>query len=70
MGIKTVIIPKKNVPDLAEIDEKVKAALNFIPVTTLDEVFDIALIKNNEEKERKSIAATVQKDIGYTAMRI
>ncbi|HAY73955.1 MAG TPA: endopeptidase La, partial [Ruminococcaceae bacterium] len=39
MGIKTVIIPQKNVPDLAEIDEKVRAALNFVPVTELDEVF-------------------------------
>lgn len=68
MGIKTVIIPQKNVPDLAEIDEKVRAALNFVPVTELDEVFEIALIK--KESERKSIAAVAQKESGYTAMRI
>lgn len=68
MGIKTVIIPQKNVPDLAEIDEKVRAALNFVPVTELDEVFEIALIK--KENERKSIAAVTQKESGYTAMRI
>lgn len=68
MGIKTVIIPQKNVPDLAEIDEKVRAALNFVPVTELDEVFEIALIK--KENERKSIAAVAQKESGYTAMRI
>lgn len=68
MGIKTVIIPQKNVPDLAEIDEKVRTALNFVPVTELDEVFEIALIK--KENERKSIAAVTQKESGYTAMRI
>lgn len=68
MGIKTVIIPQKNVPDLAEIDEKVRTALNFVPVTELDEVFEIALIK--KENERKSIAAVAQKESGYTVMRI
>ena len=68
MGIKTVIIPQKNVPDLAEIDEKVRTTLNFVPVTELDEVFEIALIK--KENERKSIAAVAQKESGYTAMRI
>ncbi len=70
MGIKTVIIPQKNVPDLSEIDEKVRAALKFVPVTELDEVFELALVTPKEEKERKSIAAVVQKDSGYTAMRI
>ena len=70
MGIKTVIIPQKNVPDLAEIDEKVRSAIKFVPVTELDEVFDVALIKTDDEKERKSIAASVKKDKGFTAMRI
>ena len=70
MGIKTVIIPQKNVPDLSEIDEKVRTALKFVPVTELDEVFEIALVTPKEEKERKSIAAVAKKDSGYTAMRI
>ena len=70
MGIKTVVIPKKNVPDLAETDEKVRAAIEFIPVERLDEVFDAALIKSNDNKERKSIAAIAKKDAGYSAMRI
>lgn len=70
MGIKTVIIPQKNVPDLSEIDEKVRTALKFVPVTELDDVFEIALVTPKEEKERKSIAAVAKKDSGYTAMRI
>jgi len=36
-GIKTVIIPKDNEKDLAEIPEKVKAGLKIIPVATIME---------------------------------
>jgi ATP-dependent Lon protease len=43
-GIKTVIIPKENVKDLTEIQEKVKEGLKIIPVETIEEaayiVFD------------------------------
>ena len=40
-GIKNVIIPAQNIPDLEEIDQKVRFQLNFIPVSHLDEVRDI-----------------------------
>lgn len=69
MGIKTVIIPEKNVPDLAEIDKKVRESLSFIPVSRLDEVFDAALLQITEKTERKNIAAS-KPDTNYTAMRI
>ncbi|HXG38005.1 MAG TPA: endopeptidase La [Bacteroidota bacterium] len=43
-GIKTVLIPKENVKDLAEIPERVKQGLKIIPVETIEEamkyVFD------------------------------
>jgi len=69
MGIRQVIIPKKNVPDLAEVDEKVKEALKFIPVSNLDEVFDNALVRT--DKEKKAVAAMVQKQgHGYSGVRI
>ena len=42
-GVSTVVIPKDNEPDLAEIDEEVLNALTFIPVSTIDEVLRIAL---------------------------
>ena len=42
-GVKTVIIPKDNVRDLEEIDQTVRAALHFVPVTTVDEVLTTAL---------------------------
>lgn len=42
-GVGTVLIPKDNVRDLEEIDQTVRAALRFIPVDTVDEVFAAAL---------------------------
>lgn len=42
-GIKTVIIPEENVPDLREIPDNVKAVLDIKPVKWIDEVLDVAL---------------------------
>ncbi|MBK1698383.1 endopeptidase La [Rhodovibrio salinarum] len=42
-GIKTVLIPKQNEKDLADIPQNVKRALEIIPVDTVDEVLDKAL---------------------------
>ncbi len=42
-GIKTIIIPAENVPDLDEIDQSVRAQLTFIPVSYADEALDAAL---------------------------
>ena len=42
-GIGTVLIPKDNVRDLEEIDPTVRAALHFVPVETVDQVFAAAL---------------------------
>ncbi len=42
-GIKTVIIPKDNLPDLYEVDSVVKENITFIPVETIDEVIKNAM---------------------------
>ncbi|MGN0479604.1 MAG: endopeptidase La, partial [Hominenteromicrobium sp.] len=42
-GIKTVIIPQQNVPDLAEVDQVVKDHVQFIPVRRIDEVLPLAI---------------------------
>ncbi len=47
-GITTVIIPKDNERDLAEIDPTVRKALNFISVQTIDAVLDAALNRKAE----------------------
>ena len=43
-GIHTVILPKENEKDLAEIDPNVRAKLHFLPVETVDAVFASALV--------------------------
>ena len=42
-GIKTVVIPRANEKDLADIPEEVKKAITFVPVTEADEVFTVAI---------------------------
>lgn len=43
-GIKTVLIPAENVPDLAEVDSVVKDNVKFIPVKRVDTVLETALL--------------------------
>ena len=49
-GIKTVIIPAENQPDLKEVDETVKSNIQFVPVETLDTVLEWALVPQKEEE--------------------
>jgi ATP-dependent Lon protease len=43
-GISTIILPKDNEADMEDIPEDVRSKLTFHCVSTLDEVFDIALV--------------------------
>lgn len=52
-GVKKVIIPADNEPDLYEIDEVVKNSIEFIPVTKLDEVFSVALCSSAKNTKSK-----------------
>jgi ATP-dependent Lon protease len=47
-GIKTVIIPKENVKDLTEIQEKVKEGLKIISVETIEEAANIVFEKKTK----------------------
>lgn len=49
-GMKTLIIPKGNIPDLDEIDEVVKNALEIIPVSDIEEVLKTTLITDKKKK--------------------
>jgi ATP-dependent Lon protease len=44
-GVKTVLIPKDNEKDLADIPDNVKTGLEIIPVATVDEVLSRALTR-------------------------
>ncbi len=44
-GLTTVIIPSENEKDLAEIPENVKSGLKIVPVSNVEEVLKIALVR-------------------------
>jgi ATP-dependent Lon protease len=43
-GIKTIILPKANAPDIEDVPEEVRNVLSFHPVETLMQVLEIALV--------------------------
>lgn len=47
-GIKTVIIPAANKPDLEEVDDVVRDAIEFVYAEKITDVLDTALIKNDQ----------------------
>lgn len=51
-GIRTVIIPQNNLPDIAEIDSVVKESVEFIPVDNIEKVLEIMLLKPESKQKR------------------
>ncbi|MFO1068214.1 MAG: endopeptidase La [Geminicoccaceae bacterium] len=58
-GLKTVIIPKDNVKDLADIPDNVKKGLEIIPAATVDEVLRRALARLPEPLPSEEEVAAV-----------
>jgi ATP-dependent Lon protease len=68
-GIQTVLIPKDNEKDLAEIPDNVKRGLKIIPVNTVDEVLDHALVQKLvpiewPNVETVAVSEQPEKDVG------
>jgi len=68
-GIKTVLIPDENEKDLADIPENVKKGIAIIPVKTVDEVLDRALVRaltpiewDEAEEEKKQVPRSGEKE--------
>jgi len=65
-GLTTVLIPKENEKDLAEIPDNVKRGLNIIPVNSVDELLAHALVKTltpiewSEETESRVLPPKVE----------
>ena len=47
-GVKTVLLPKRNLQDLDELPDNVRKEMQFIPVEHLDDVLEIALEEAHE----------------------
>ncbi len=72
-GIKTVLIPKENEKDLAEIPDNVKKGLKIIPVANVDEVLQVALARvpealAEEEPISPEIAAQAKTTTGQARL--
>ena len=50
-GVKTVFIPKDNLPDLDEVDETVKKNVLFVPVGHVDEIINRAIVNIGDNKK-------------------
>lgn len=66
-GMETVIIPKENLPDLDEIDPKVRESLDFVAVERIEEALPIAFaddgyIKKTETEKRKHFSGNEKSD--------
>ncbi len=48
-GVKTVILPKDNEVDLENIDQTVRAQLNFVTAENVDDILDVVLVGRRNE---------------------
>jgi ATP-dependent Lon protease len=51
-GLKTVIMPERNMKDMHDVPRKVRDDLKIIPVTHMDQVLEIALSAPPEKPAR------------------
>jgi len=51
-GIKTILMPYKNIKNLEDIPDIVKKSIEFIPVKTMTEVLEHALIKEDKDENK------------------
>jgi ATP-dependent Lon protease len=75
-GIKTVVIPKENEPDIEELDDVVKDSLKFVIAESITTVLETALVQTNIvpfEKPQEKLNADVipmTDSKGKTAVKI
>ena len=68
--IKTVIIPKLNKPDLEEVDDIVKANINFVIAENLTDVLDVALVNTNSKSSKEQLVTNIRQPKKKIAQQI
>ncbi len=63
-GIKTVVIPKRNVPDLKEVDTVVKDNVSFIPADNIDTVLKTAISMDLFPDNKENVVILNEKSTG------
>jgi ATP-dependent Lon protease len=74
-GITSVVIPEENAKDLAEIPDSVKNQLSIVPVSRMEQVLEIALVRKPEAiqwdeaemVQQPAVQPAIQPDLGVTA---
>jgi ATP-dependent Lon protease len=59
-GLKRIVIPRDNEPDLEELPEETREELEFFPVDSIGEVFEIAFGKGKPARPRAAAPAERQ----------
>jgi ATP-dependent Lon protease len=55
-GLKRVVFPRDNEPDLEELPDETRAALEFIPADTIEEVFSVVFDGRRRARARRPTA--------------
>ncbi len=63
-GVKTVVIPKENEPDMMELDEVILKNLEFVTADDINTVLDAAIVKTNSLPGKKKLPAHIQAAVG------
>ena len=66
-GIRTVLIPQENVPNLDEVETVVKENVRFLPMRDIDDVLDAALTKAPKPTRQKPVMPLAEKNVSTEA---
>jgi ATP-dependent Lon protease len=66
-GLKRVIMPRENEPDLAELPPETRRELEFIPVDSIEEVFEAAFDGKGKTATRSKPVAVSEKAVAQPA---
>lgn len=55
-GIKTVLIPKENEPDLQEVPDEVRERMEFVPIEWIDEAARVAIFCRSRQASTNGAA--------------
>ena len=72
VGLKTVILPKRNLKDLVDVPKRVRSDLHIVPVEHMDQVLEVALkqgeLKARPKRARKQPTAQPKNEDGRLSL--
>jgi ATP-dependent Lon protease len=67
-GLKTVLMPKRNLKDLVDVPKRARSELNIIPIEHMDQVLELALtpapVEVRTQRSRRKKASAGQREAG------